>query len=91
MSTDVNVAAGELLDAELKLIVNKIKHDAAAYRSYVNQMANEESSAYHERLAYRQQRCKHAYATISRLFVTQSKLNAIAFASRTNNLPGTSH
>ena len=68
LATEVRVAAGELQAAEFKLLMNKIKHDTVKFKNYKNQMASEESKVYFERLAYQQQRCRHAHSTVKKLF-----------------------
>ena len=73
MVMDVNVATCNLEDKEFKLMMSKLEHDIAVFNNYKNQMANEESAAYHERLTYMQQRCKHASTTVEKLFASEGR------------------
>ena len=64
---DVNVAAGELAASELKLILDKAKHDLTLVTSYRNKLATEEPAKYHELLVYKIRRAAHAKQTVTML------------------------
>ena len=73
MKTELTIAAGELEQAEFKLLLNKIAIDIGVYKNYMSQTEFQESALYHERLVYQQMRAKHAQTTIQNLFDTDSK------------------
>ena len=64
---DVKVAAGNLTASEFKLLMDKAKHDLMVFTNYKHKLASAESAAYHDRLAYKQQRAQAARKTVTRL------------------------